>query len=95
MVSEWPLVVSKRKFMARIRDTTRHWGLDKSYKIVRVRSYEFEWISHLVKYVRIGREIALEQLLEETVLYSLGIQHLDGQSFQLEPLIIGILHQLN
>ncbi len=39
---------------------TRYWGLDKSYKIVRVRSYEFVRISHLVKYVRIGREIALE-----------------------------------
>ncbi len=35
------------------------WGLDKSYKIVRVRSYEFVRISHLVKYVRICREIAL------------------------------------
>ncbi len=33
---------------------TRHWGLDKSYKIVRVRSYEFVRISHLVKYVRIA-----------------------------------------
>ncbi len=38
---------------------TRHWGLDKSYKIVRVRSYEFVRISHLIKYVWIGREIAL------------------------------------
>ncbi len=38
---------------------TRHWGLDKSYKIVQMRSYEFVRISHLVKYVRIGREIAL------------------------------------
>ncbi len=38
---------------------TRHWGLDKSYKIVQVRSYEFVRISHLVKYLRIGREIAL------------------------------------
>ncbi len=28
---------------------TRHWGVDKSYKIVRVKSYEFVWISHLVK----------------------------------------------
>ncbi len=26
-------------------------GVDKSYKIVRVRSYEFVQISHLVKYV--------------------------------------------
>ncbi len=33
---------------------TRHWGLDKSYKIVRVRSYEFVRISCLVKYVRIA-----------------------------------------
>ncbi len=33
---------------------TRHWGLDKSYKIIRVRLYEFVWISHLVKYVRIA-----------------------------------------
>ncbi len=39
---------------------TCHWGLDKSYKIVQVRSYEFIWISHLVKYVRNGRERALE-----------------------------------
>ncbi len=39
-----------------------HWGLDKSYKIVRVRSYKFVRISHLVKYVRIGHEIALEFL---------------------------------
>ncbi len=39
---------------------TRHWGVDKSYKIVQVRSYEFVRISHLVKYVRIGREIALD-----------------------------------
>ncbi len=38
---------------------TRHWGLDKSYKIVQVRSYEFIQISHLVKYVQIGHEIAL------------------------------------
>ena len=40
---------------------TRHWGLGKSYEIVRVRSYKFVRISHLVKYVRIGREIALAQ----------------------------------
>ncbi len=33
---------------------TRHWGLDKSDKIIRVRSYEFIRISHLVKYVRIA-----------------------------------------
>ncbi len=33
---------------------TCHWGLDKSYKIVQVRSYEFVRISHLVKYVRIA-----------------------------------------
>jgi len=39
--------------------STRHWGLDKSYEFVRVRSYEFVQISHLVKYVCIGREIAL------------------------------------
>ncbi len=39
---------------------TRHWGLDKSYKIVWARSYEFIRFSHLVKYVQIGRKIALE-----------------------------------
>ncbi len=39
---------------------TRHWGVDKSYKIVWVRSYEFVQISHLVIYVQIGREIALK-----------------------------------
>ncbi len=33
---------------------TRHWGLEKLYKIVRVRSYEFVRISHLVKYVWIA-----------------------------------------
>ncbi len=38
---------------------TRHWGLDKSFKIVQVRLYEFVRISHIVKYLRIGREIAL------------------------------------
>ncbi len=38
---------------------SRHWGLDKSNKIVRVRSYEFKRINHLIKYVWIGREIAL------------------------------------
>ncbi len=42
---------------------TRHWGLDKSYKITRVRSYEFVRISHLIKYVQIGREIALVLLM--------------------------------
>ncbi len=36
----------------------RHWGLDKSYKIVRVRLYKFVQISHLIKYAQIGREIA-------------------------------------
>ncbi len=30
---------------------THHWGVDKSYEFIR--------ISHLVKYERIGREIAL------------------------------------
>ncbi len=39
---------------------TRHWGLDKSYKIVWVRLYEFIRINHRVKYVRIGCEIALD-----------------------------------
>ncbi len=39
---------------------TRHWGVDKLYKIERVRLYEFIRISHLVKYVRIGHEIAME-----------------------------------
>ncbi len=39
--------------------STCPWGLDKSYKIVRVGLYEFVRISHLVKYIRIGREIAL------------------------------------
>ncbi len=38
---------------------THHWGLDKSYKIIRVRLYKFVWISHFVKYVRIGDEIVL------------------------------------
>ncbi len=38
---------------------TYHWGLDKSYKIIPVRLNEFIWISHLVKYAWIGREIAL------------------------------------
>ncbi len=41
------------------RKPIHHWGLDKSYKIVRVRSYEFVQISHLVKYVHIGHEIVL------------------------------------
>ncbi len=41
---------------------TRHWGLDKSYKIVRLRSYKFVRIIHLVKYVRIGREIYLTRM---------------------------------
>ncbi len=39
---------------------TRHWGVDKLYKIERVRLYEFIRISHLVIYVRIGHEIAME-----------------------------------
>ncbi len=30
---------------------TYYWGLEKSYKIVRVKSYKFVYISHLVKYV--------------------------------------------
>ncbi len=38
------------------------WGLNKSYKIVRVRSYEFVRISHLIKYVLIGHEIVLAQI---------------------------------
>jgi len=38
---------------------TCHWGLDKLHEFVRMRSYEFIRISHLVKYVRIGCEIAL------------------------------------
>ncbi len=38
------------------------WGLDKSYKIARVRSYEFVRISHLIKYVLIGREIVLDSV---------------------------------
>ncbi len=41
---EWPTPNPAHK-------PTHHWGLDKSYQIVR--------ISHLIKYVRIGREIAL------------------------------------
>ncbi len=41
---EWPIPNPAPK-------PTRHWGLDK---IVRVRSYEFVRIGHLVKYVRIG-----------------------------------------
>ncbi len=49
---EWPTLNPAPK-------PTRHWGLEKSYKIVRVRSYEFVQISHLVKYVQIGREIVL------------------------------------
>ncbi len=35
------------------------WGLDKSYKILQVWLYEFVHISHLIKYIQIGREIAL------------------------------------
>ncbi len=38
---------------------TRHWGPDKSYKIIRVRSNDFIWIIHLVKYVQAGHELAL------------------------------------
>ncbi len=38
---------------------TRHWGLEKSYKIVRVKSYVFVQISQLVEYIWIAREIAL------------------------------------
>ncbi len=38
------------------------WGLNKSYKIARVRSYEFVRISHLIKYVLIGREIVLDSV---------------------------------
>ncbi len=49
---EWPTPNPARK-------PIHHWGLDKSYKIVRVRSYKFVQISHLVKYVQIGHEIAL------------------------------------
>ncbi len=40
---EWPTANPAPKL-------TRHWGLDKSYKIVRVRSYE---INRLVKYIYI------------------------------------------
>ncbi len=49
---------------------THHGGVDKSYKIVRVRSYEFVRISHLVKYLWIGREIALTntQVLTEELM---------------------------
>ncbi len=50
---EWPIPNPAPK-------PTPHWGLDKSYKVVWVRSYEFVWINHLVKYVRIGREIVLD-----------------------------------
>ncbi len=35
-------------------------------KIVRVRSFEFLRISHLVKYVQIGVEIVLEIVVGET-----------------------------
>ncbi len=36
---------------------TLHWGLDKSLKN---HTSEVVWISHLVKYVEIGREIVLD-----------------------------------
>ncbi len=53
---EWPTANPAPK-------PTRHWGLDKSYKIVDLTwSYEFVQISHLVKYARIGHEIALVEL---------------------------------
>ncbi len=39
-----------------------HWGFRQIVQNRRVRSYKFVRISHLVKYVRIGHEIALEFL---------------------------------
>ncbi len=36
---------------------THHWGLDNPYSIVRVRLYKLVRISHLVKYLQIGREM--------------------------------------
>ncbi len=47
---------------------TRHWGLDKSYKIIQKRSYKCVWISHLIKYVRIDHEIALDNVTIHIVL---------------------------
>ncbi len=56
---------------------THHWGVDKSYKIVWVRSYEFIQISHLEKYVRIGCEIVLvlDTFLAFLLIHSLSTQY--------------------
>ncbi len=63
---------------------TRHWGVDKSYKIVRVRLYEFVRISYLIKYVRIGREIALENsALHQGINYILKYIELENRYFKL------------
>ncbi len=63
---------------------THHWGLDKSYKIVQVRLYEFVRISYLIKYVRIGREIALENsALHQGINYILKYIELENRYFKL------------
>ncbi len=63
---------------------TRHWGVDKSYKIVQVRLYEFVRISYLIKYVRIGCEIALENsALHQGINYILKYIELENRYFKL------------
>ncbi len=55
---------------------TPHRKQNHTNEVIRVRLYEFVLISHLVKYLRIGREIALEKLsklLLDSLKYSLPI----------------------
>ncbi len=51
---------------------TRHWGLDKSYKITRVWSYEFVQISHLVKYIQICCNTSVCQCYITEICYKHG-----------------------